>query len=54
MLHTITSMHVNRFWQFLADTLLREYAIEGNLFSHLTQLMSLLYLGKCKNCEMLC
>ena len=25
---TITSMHINRFWKFLANMLLREYAIE--------------------------
>jgi len=28
MLHNITSTHINRFWQFLAEMLLREYAIE--------------------------
>ena len=28
MLHTITSMHINRYWSFLADILLSDYAIE--------------------------
>ena len=28
MLHTITSMHINQFWQFWAETLLRKYAIK--------------------------
>jgi len=28
MLHTIDSTHINRFRQFLAEMLLREYAIE--------------------------
>jgi len=26
--HTITSTHINLFWYFLAEMLLREYAIE--------------------------
>jgi len=26
MLHTIISMHINQFWYFLAEMLLREYA----------------------------
>jgi len=28
MLHTITSIHINRFWLFLVEMLLIEYAIE--------------------------
>ena len=27
MLHTITSMHINQFWQFFAEMLLRQYAV---------------------------
>ena len=27
MLHNITSTHINRFWQFLTDMLLREYTV---------------------------
>ena len=36
VLHTITSMHINQFWQFLAEMLLREYAIKGDLLSYLS------------------
>jgi len=36
MLHNITSTHISRFWQFLTETLLREYAIEPVLPPHLT------------------
>jgi len=35
---SITSMHINRFWYFLADMLLREY---GDLLSHLTNVSTL-------------
>jgi len=36
MLHTITPTHINRFWSLLAEMLLRDYAINGDLLSHLS------------------
>ena len=37
-LHTATSTHINQFWQFLAEMLLKEYTLSnGGLLSHLCE-----------------
>jgi len=36
MLHTITSTQIDQFQLFLAEMLLREYAIKRDLISHLS------------------
>ena len=47
MLHTITSIHINWFWWFLAEMLPKKSTLSnGYLLSHLSSLMSLHYLGK--------